>query len=469
MKGTLRTCSENPRYFTDDTGKAIYLTGTHTWSVFQDAVTADGKVVSPFDYDAYLREMKDRGFNFLRLWNMENAIGIEKADGNITYTFPMPYKTVGTRDQGRYPVFDLEDFNDDFFYRLRERVQKAADLEIYVSVMLFEGWSVDSRAGSVWEGHPFNKENNINHIDGNPGVTEGAALSGENDKNPFYPQEHILVHTLAAPKITYIQKQYVKKILETLNDLDNVMYEIANEALRWSRSWQYEMIRFIHEEEKRMPKQHPVWMSHVVPAQNESLWISAAEAVSPGVESTADDYCVCPPAGDGSKIIIADTDHLGGIWGTFQWAWKSFMRGLNPIFMDDMGKQTPNRDKDGLSQMFGRYQYGLPENWQEDVKNALSRCAAWARRIHLTKMKPVQWVSSTGYCLADLGNEYLIYQPESGQFKVSLYGADNYFSVEWYQTEAGKTYQGQPFKGGMAVDFTPPCRGSVLLYLKAAE
>lgn len=73
VKGTLRPCDENPRYFTDDSGEAIYLTGTHTWAVFQDSVNVDGTVIEPFDYDGYLKEMKDRGYNFLRLWNMENA------------------------------------------------------------------------------------------------------------------------------------------------------------------------------------------------------------------------------------------------------------------------------------------------------------------------------------------------------------------------------------------------------------
>ena len=34
--GPLRVHPENPRYFTDGSGKAIYLTGSHTWSNLQD-------------------------------------------------------------------------------------------------------------------------------------------------------------------------------------------------------------------------------------------------------------------------------------------------------------------------------------------------------------------------------------------------------------------------------------------------
>ena len=34
--GPLRVHPRNPRYFTDDGGRAIYLTGSHTWSNLQD-------------------------------------------------------------------------------------------------------------------------------------------------------------------------------------------------------------------------------------------------------------------------------------------------------------------------------------------------------------------------------------------------------------------------------------------------
>ena len=45
-------------------------------------------------------------------------------------------------------------------------------------------------------------------------------------------------------------------------------------------------------------------------------------------------YQIDPPAADGRKVILTDTDHLWGIGGDVAWVWKSFLRGLNPIFMD---------------------------------------------------------------------------------------------------------------------------------------
>src|SRR5262245_4744640 len=46
--GPLRVDPANPRYFTDGSGRAIYLTGSHTWDARQDMGT------HLFDYERYL-------------------------------------------------------------------------------------------------------------------------------------------------------------------------------------------------------------------------------------------------------------------------------------------------------------------------------------------------------------------------------------------------------------------------------
>ena len=50
--GLLHVHPENPRYFTDGSGRAIYLTGSHTWMNLQDA-SLDGRPMA-LDYAAFL-------------------------------------------------------------------------------------------------------------------------------------------------------------------------------------------------------------------------------------------------------------------------------------------------------------------------------------------------------------------------------------------------------------------------------
>src|SRR5262245_21625644 len=61
--GPLSVCPTNRRYFTDGSGKAVYLTGSHTWANF---ATDQGNSDPPaaFDFDAYLDFLAAHHHNF---------------------------------------------------------------------------------------------------------------------------------------------------------------------------------------------------------------------------------------------------------------------------------------------------------------------------------------------------------------------------------------------------------------------
>src|SRR5262249_5402260 len=201
-----------------------------------------------------------------------------------------------------------------YFDRLRDRVIEGRDRGIYVSIMLFQGFSPVSHG--FWPVHPFNKHNNVNNINGD--------LNGDGVGKEF--------HTLDNPEILRLQEVYVRKVIDTVNDLDNVLYEIANEAVVDSTKWQYHLIRYIKDyETTHKPKQHPVGMTFYQGGEsgggdNSYLFESPADWISPGGYTL---YYDNPPAADGRKVIISDTDHIRGVGGDSVWVWKSFARGLN--------------------------------------------------------------------------------------------------------------------------------------------
>jgi len=233
----------NPRYFTDGSGKAIYLTGSHTWNNFKDM----GKTDPPprFDFEGYLDFLKRENHNFIRMWTWE--LSKYSYDDRLTYAEPFPWLRTGpgTALDGK-PEFDLKQFNQAYFDRLRSRVSAAGKRGIYVSIMLFEGHGLHaSQAPWCWDGHPFNVHNNINGINGDPDG-DGRGLETQ---------------SLKIPEITALQEAYVRKVIDTVSDLDNVLYEIANESGTYSTEWQCHLIRFIHAYEKGKPKQHPAGMT----------------------------------------------------------------------------------------------------------------------------------------------------------------------------------------------------------------
>ena len=128
-----------------------------------------------------------------------------------------------------------------------KRIQAAGARGMYVSVMLFEGWEV--QFVDAWTCHPFHANNNVNHVDADTN-RDGRGL----EYYTLQPDE-------MGKRVLEFQRAYLRKVIDTVNDLDNVLYEVCNEAGAYSTAWQYDVIRFVHEYEAEKPKQHPVGMT----------------------------------------------------------------------------------------------------------------------------------------------------------------------------------------------------------------
>lgn len=466
--GPLKVHPFNPRYFTDGSGKAIYLTGSHHWHNLQDGAEV-GHPIRAFDYSRYLDLLEASHHNFMRMWAWEGGV-------NHSYSEPLPYARTGPGMalDGK-PKFDLERFDEAYFDRLRSRVIAARVRGIYVGIMLFNGWSIyDHGHGNPWPRHPFNAANNINGINGDPdGDGEGKE-----------------VHTLHVPAITALQEAYVRKVVDTVNDLDNVLYEITNETAIFSKAWQYHMIRYIRDYEAAKPKQHPVGMTSfdATPEQAgregaiDALFASPADWVSPCNDGTVN-YAVNPPPATGKKVVISDTDHIFGVGGDQAWVWKTFTRGLNSVYMDPLhdligvGSEYPNAG---------------------EARKAMGYTLSYAMKMNLAAMAPRPDLCSTTYCLANPGFEYLVYLPFGShrleawidsipdrrpyrRIKVwlkslhvfrrtvtlDLSPVSRALSVEWFNPTNGETIAAGITTGGGNQTFTAPFRGDAVLYLEA--
>src|SRR5436190_19410273 len=102
----LRVHPTNPRYFTDGSGKAIYLTGSHTWVNFKDYGTSDPPPA--FDYERFLDFLQDHNHNFFRLWSWELPRSTSGRSAEMWHRSPFPWPRTGpgTATDGK-PRFDL--------------------------------------------------------------------------------------------------------------------------------------------------------------------------------------------------------------------------------------------------------------------------------------------------------------------------------------------------------------------------
>jgi hypothetical protein len=459
--GPLVVSNANPRYFTvrdgDGTERAVYLTGAHVNNNFHDGMGPGAECPDEpdrFDYDAYLGWLTDHGHNFIRLWRWEQFKSQVGGGAVHACMSPQPWARTGPGEatDGK-PRFDLTKFDDAHFGRLRERIEAAAKAGIYVDVMLFEGFGLHlTPPPDNVEGHPFHAKNNVN----------GIGIGSIRD---------YMVLPLPAG-VQALQETYIRKVIDTIHDLPNVLYEVANEAsgedadeIRMpdgtsfpavsgdTTAWQYWVIDALKRyEEERGYAPHPVGMSMQFPVPdqtkvNDPLFASPADWISPGFDDPPDPnadfsggpppgrWVLDPPPADGRKVIISDTDHYSPMKAEPVWAWKSFVRGHNPILYDlgiIFGVNPPDPSA------------GFPSYESlEPARLALGDTRQLAERIRLIDMEPAGELSSTGYALANPGVEYVVLQPAAGEDVTIRLPAGTY-AAEWFSLETRDWTDAEP-------------------------
>lgn len=428
--GGLRRGAANPRYFETPAGESVFLAGSHTWNNLVDMDAAWPP--REFDYPAYLDFLQTRGHNLTRIWAWPIVDADSERYPRRRHAAPQPWLRVGpARDRTGLPVFDLTKFDPTYFGRLGERVALAQARDIYAIVMLFEGWGPQFSPGSG--SHPFARGNNINGIG---------------------PRELTLLHTLELPEVTALQEAYVRKVVGTVNAYDNVLFEISNESGLYSTAWQQHMIDLVREVEAGLPFTHPVGMTKQGrKGRNANLFASTADWISPGNDTG--NYKESPEPVDESKLIIADTDHLGGsAVGDRGWVWKSFTRGLNLLFMDRY--VAPDSVTD------------TPYERAGEIREALGRTVALAGQLDLGSLIPRPELASTAYVLAGEA-ELIVYAENADRFEVDLRGYAGGFAVSWWHPQNDQVLAGNSINAGRWVTLRPPYPHDAVLWLRALQ
>lgn len=92
IAGTLRPNTVNPRYFTNETGRAVYLTGSHTWNNLTDM--GPGYPPMEFDFTYYLDVLDSLHHNFIRFWTWDSL----RTWNPVDRVRPLPWARTGPGD-----------------------------------------------------------------------------------------------------------------------------------------------------------------------------------------------------------------------------------------------------------------------------------------------------------------------------------------------------------------------------------
>jgi hypothetical protein len=451
----LKAFSTNPNYFTNGTGKAVYLTGSHTWNTIQDWGINDS--IQPLDFDAFVEFLLTHHHNFTLLWTTElptfRGLPTTKDFPPDFSVAPFPWQRTGPGNgtDGK-PKFDLKKFNQAYFDRLRDRVRKLNDAGIYAGVYLFSGeWILRFRFSG--DGYPFTGSNDVNGIDDGGG--KGS------------------VTMTATDEITAIQDAYVEKVINSLNDLPNVLWIVSQEAPLDSKWWNGHLISLVRSYEARKPLQHPIGfgvpdgdLKDSIIINSDADWIAPMSKISP-----------TQTIGKGNparKVNINDSDHsYWEIWNDTPQAnrnyfWINFTQGNLTLFMDPYMLYYPRQNRNIPQSPVNGIGIGPDMRW-ENVRNTMGYIRESADRMNLAAMTPQGRLSSTGHVLANTNPdnpEFLVYSPSGGPFTVNLTAIKGQFKAEWLDPATGASTMGAIVISGGERTFKPPFSGDAVLYLR---
>ena len=465
--------SSNPSFFKTPSGKTIVLAGSQTWNTFQDM--SESTAPEAFDFNAYVAFLVAHGHNATILWRKDLPTYCNwGADGggstwHITL-WPWPRTGSGTASDG-LGRFDLSQFNQAYFDRLRTRVQTLQSNNIYAIVELFDGLGITANRCSG-DGYPFSGGNNIQ------GISDDSANSS--------------MTMSSANAITAVQDAYVQKVIDTLHDLPNVLWEISEEAPDNSTWWQGHMISLIHTyEQNTYGVQHPVGYPtlNVSGSNDSALYNSNADWVAPAARFSPTSSC-----GSGTprcKVNINDSDHsyFGSMWTDSQqtvrnYIWENFTNGNGVLYMDPYTIWWPSNNRN-LCDNNSRPSNGVcsapvstASGWQENVRRNLGYIVTYGNtKLNLANDTPQPSLCQTGFCLAHnsaSGAEFLVYFPSGGAKWVNLSVQNGQtLKVEWFSPAAGSVIAGANYTATSAAQqsFTPPSQitGDAVLFLSGSS
>ena len=225
----LRLHPENPHYFEFRGKPTVLITSAEHYGAVMN---------QDFDYSKFLETLAKHHFNLTRLFTgaaycePSGAFGItENTLAPKKGRFLPPWKRSdqpGAWDGGT--KWDLTAWNEHYFYLLKDFVSLASQHGIIVEVNLFCPFYEDkSHQSKMWPLSPFHPDNNINGL--------GNILSHD-------------VYTMDKHGgLLEVQERFVRQVVESLKEFDNVYYEICNEPYfaGVTLEWQHHMADVISE------------------------------------------------------------------------------------------------------------------------------------------------------------------------------------------------------------------------------
>jgi len=399
---------ENPHYFSYQGKPTILITSGEHY----------GAVMNPdFDYKIYLKTLQKDGLNLTRTmtgayFEPAGAFNISKNTmGPAKEKFLCAWKRAADPSK-----FDLNQWNDVYFVRLKDFMTEAQKSGVIVELSLFCPFYEEMQ----WKLSPFNIKNNVNGLGDIPRTD---------------------VYTLDKNKgLLAIQEKMVRKLVEELKDFPNLIYEICNEPYFGGITfeWQEQISKTIVDAEKTLANKHLI-------SQNIGNGFEKIKNPNPLVSVFNFHYATPPKAVslnyNLNKVIGEnETGFNGQKDSTYRKeAWELILTGGGLFNNLDYSFTTDNED--------GTYQYPekQPGSGTPAFRKQLSYMKKFMDSFDIVKMKPDTTVFSGEISvknkvivLSEPGKQYAIYWMGGKQVNPEFNLLAGNYNLEWLNPLTGK-------------------------------
>lgn len=448
----VRLHPDNPHYFEYQGKPMILVTSAEHYGAL---INLD------FDYKTYLDALRADGMNYTRIFMgayVENAdsFGIKfNTLAPAANRLIAPWKrsdTPGYVNGGN--KFDLTQWDEAYFARLKDFVRHAAERGIIVEITPFSSIYRDD----YWEYSPLHPRNNINET-----------FVEDRKKLQTLPVEghNLLSH----------QEAYLAKLVRELNAFDNVFFEIQNEpwsdnevevldllpqysaddkkwtsyvhvASEGAMAWQRRMGRLIRETESNLPQKHLI-------AQNFCSFKYPLKTV-PDEVSIINFHYAWPEAaywnhGWNRVIGLDETGFRGAEDAVYRkQAWHFLLAG--GALYNNLDYSFIVGHEDGGFDNFGS-EGGSPGGGSRQLRRQLKVLSEFLHGFDFVKMAPdrnliahAPGLFARG--LAERGRQYAVYIEGSGPADLRLNIPKGRYRIEWIDTLAGEVLKEETMRAG---------------------
>lgn len=483
----IRIHPENSKYFLFRGKPFVLITASEHY----------GSVMNrPFNFEKYLDDAAAHHITLTRTFllfrelqsarNPSSPCKPESPD----YIAPFPRTGPGKALDGE-PIYDLDQWNAEYFERLRRFLDAASQRGIVVELTLFS----NTYADQVWALNPLRSENNKQH-------------TGKVDWPEYL--------SLKDADLVRRQSAYARKIIDETSQYDNVYYEICNEPGGGVKghippadvdAWQAEMTRIVRQELQRVNR------PHLIGGQQ-------AFTYSPKFRFPLDETYSQPLFDIVNVHPLPDTDFSGKLYQLGNFMSKELMLSevsrfcravfpqKKPTVLDEDNTASMYRDPTGwrihrkrawtalLNGAHFHYDYidfSITVGSEAGTPMSRKHIRSWMQHLsefmssfdYIHSLLSPDWVQGTFAPIVISGlsansGDYIAYlgdarevtdpaagQPLSGTVRLSL--PDGNFDVSLYSPETGQYSPTMLVKGGIATLDLPPFTHDVVIRARRKE